>query len=196
MNHLLEPAGAAALEAKQKHWALIREHLGERETIEIPARPGVRNISDYPKGRFENLQRNRLRWVGTNWFEFVPKKDNPFTFVRSNNEPITPKNFFTDGGSIPRLFRWSGDLDPFGSLPPYLLHDWEFDLHHCNQSNKTFEDVASIMMEALRTLMEDGYVKENWFIFWMIDTGIHSGVALHAWNSMPGKCPLPPYKPE
>jgi hypothetical protein len=52
------------------------------------------------------------------------------------------------------------------------------------------------MMEALRTLMEDGHVKENWFIFWMIDTGIHSGVAVHAWNSMPGKCPLPPYKPE
>jgi hypothetical protein len=136
MNRVLEAAEAAALVAKQKHWALIREQLRERETIEIPARPGVRSISDYPKGRFENLQRNRLRWVGTNWFEFVPKQNEPFTFVRSNKDPITPKNFFTDGGSIPRLFRWSDDLDPFGSLPPYLLHDWEFDLHHCNQSNK------------------------------------------------------------
>jgi hypothetical protein len=196
MNRLLERAAAAALEAKKKHWALIRKQLRERETIEIPVRPRARSISDYPKGRFENLQRNRLEWVATGWFEFVPKKDKPFTFVRSNGEAITPKNFFTDGGSIPRLFRWSDDLDPFGSLPPYLLHDWEFDLHHCSQSNKTFEDVASIMMEALRTLMEDGYVKKDWFIFWMIDTGIHSWVAQDAWNNMPGKCPLPPYKPE
>jgi hypothetical protein len=113
MNRVLEAAEAAALEAKQKHWSLIREQLRERETMEIPARPGVRSISDYPKGRFENLQRNRLRWVGTNWFEFVPKQNEPFTFVRSNKVPITPKNFFTDGGSIPRLFRWSDDLDPF-----------------------------------------------------------------------------------
>jgi hypothetical protein len=160
MSDLLDAVETSALEAKQTHWARIREQHREKETIETPTRPSVRSISDFPKGTFENLERNRLQWVSPNWFEFIPKTDKPFTFVRSTKERITPKNFFTDGGSIPRLFRWSDDLDPFGSLPCYLLHDWEFDLHHCNKSNKPFEDVASMMMEALRTLMEGGYVKK------------------------------------
>jgi hypothetical protein len=56
MNRLLEATEAAALEAKQKHWALIREQLRERETIEIPARPHARSISDYPKGRSPSLR--------------------------------------------------------------------------------------------------------------------------------------------
>ena len=149
-GHLLDAAEASALEEKRKHWALIRERLRQKKSMEVPPRPSIRSISDYPLGRFENLPNDRLRWVAPNWFEFIPKKKGPFAFVRSNGERIVPKNFFTDGSSIPRLFRWSDELDPFGSLPPYLLHDWEFDLHHCKQSKKAFEDVGSILMEALR----------------------------------------------
>jgi hypothetical protein len=81
-------------------------------------------MTDYPLGKFENLERTRLQWAAPNWFEFIPKGNKAFTFVRSQGERISPKNFFTDGGSIPRLFRWSDDLNPFGSLPGYLLHDW------------------------------------------------------------------------
>jgi hypothetical protein len=195
-THLLDETEASALAEKQKHWALIRKKLKRKKSIAIPARPGTRSINDYPIGKFENLERSRLEWVHPNYFEFIPKTKSPFSFVRSTGEPITPKNFFTDGGSIPRLFRWSDELDPFGSLPAYLLHDWEFDLHHCNQSTKTFEDVASILMEALHTLMDLKLVTYDTFVFWMIETGINSWVAHDAWNNMPPKCPLPPYKPE
>jgi hypothetical protein len=195
-TRLLDAAEASALEAKQKHWARVKERLRQKKSIEVPPRAEIRSIDDYPIGRFDNLAHNRLEWVQPNYFEFIPKRNGPFAFVRSTGESVTPKNFFTDGGSIPRLFRWSDELDPFGSLPAYLLHDWEFDLHHCNQSNKTFEDVASILMEALRTLMELNLVTYDTFVFWMIETGINSWVARDAWNNMPDQCPLPPYKPE
>jgi hypothetical protein len=191
-----KPPSVLRSSKSRRIWDKIRAKLRQKEALELPPRPGVRSITDYPLGKFENLERSRLQWVAPNWFEFIPKGNMAFTFVRSQGEHITPKNFFTDGGSIPRLFRWSDDLDPFGSLPGYLLHDWEFDLHHCNQSNKTFEDVASILMEALRTLMEGGYVKKDMLAFWMIETGINSWVAHEAWNDMPSTCPLPPYQPE
>jgi hypothetical protein len=194
--HILNAAGASALETKQKHWALIRNKLKQKKSIETPTRPVIRSINDYPIGRFENLSNSRLEWVQPNYFEFIPKKNDPFTFVRSTKERITPKNFFTDGGSIPRLFRWSDELDPFGSLPAYLLHDWEFDLHHCKQSDKTFEDVASILMEALHTLMDQKLITYDTLVFWMIETGINSWVAHDAWDAIPAKCPLPPYRPE
>src|SRR5262245_54184788 len=113
---LLDPNEHRSLVQKQAHWADIREKLKQTETVEHPPHPGVRSITDYPLGKFENLERSRLRWVAPNWFEFVPKSSKPFSFVRSSGERITPKNFFTDGGSIPRLFQWSNDLDPFGSL--------------------------------------------------------------------------------
>jgi hypothetical protein len=39
------------------------------------------------------------------------------------------------------------------------------------------EDVASMMMEALGTLIEAGHVRKDMLIFWIIGTGINSWVA-------------------
>jgi hypothetical protein len=193
---LLEREAFDALNAKKKHRSDVIEKLKGAESVRRPPQATTRGIDDYPRGRFENLPRNRIQWVAVNWFQFIPKASRAVSFVRSSGERIIPKNFFTDGGSIPRAFQWSDELSPFGYLPAYLLHDWEFDLHHCKQSTKSFEQVANTMMEALRTLMDDGTVPRNWFNFWMIETGINSFVARELWDTIPPKCPLPPYSPE
>jgi hypothetical protein len=193
---LLEGAAVDALRAKEKHRADVFEKLKRKKSVERPFPPKEKTINDYPRGPFENLNRSRLQWVKLDEFQFIPKSSMPFSFVRSTNERIAPRNFFTDGGSMPRFFRWTNELDPFGYLPPYLIHDWEFDLHHCDQSAKKFEDVANTMMEALRTLMDDGYLPRDWRAFWLIEMGINSYVARELWQTMPDKCPIPPYNPE
>src|SRR3954453_24027857 len=108
---LLDTAEATGLEAKQKHWTQVREKLREK-TIEVPALPATRNIDDYPRGRFEIVGHNRLEWMTPNYFLSVPKAKAPFTFIRSTGQHIAAKNFFTNGGSIPRLFGWGAELDP------------------------------------------------------------------------------------
>jgi hypothetical protein len=193
---LLDEAEARALKAKQREWALTREEITKRKPSEIPPGPEIRGIHNYPIGQFKNIARARLKWVEPNSFEFIPKQNAAFEFVRSNGDRVIPENFFTDGGSIPRLLRWSDELDPFGSLPAYLLHDWEFDLDHCERTTKSFKDVNSTLMEALRTLMELGIIQYNAFVFWMIETGVNSWVARAAWDRQFPVCPLPPHRPE
>jgi len=194
---LLEPDEAAALDAKRTGRDAIIKELKNRQSIEIPPGPSIRSIQDYPIGKFENLASIRMRWVGPDYFEFIPKITAPFAFVRANNKgTVTPENFFTDGASIPRPFRWSEDLDPFGPLPAALLHDWEFNLHHCHRTKKTFSEVNSTLMEALRTLMEEKLIPYDLFAFWAIETAVNSWIGLAVWNHVFITCPIPPAKPE
>jgi hypothetical protein len=156
----------------------------------------VARLSSFPVGRFDNLDNVRLEWLRPNYFEFIPKKNNPFAFIRHNGEPITPRNFFTDGGSFPRLVRWNEDLDPFGWLPAYLLHDYEFDQHHCHETTKTLDEVNATLMEAIRTLMEMGKIPNDHAVFWIIYAFVNSPVVQYFWDRKWPKCPLPPYRPE
>jgi hypothetical protein len=105
----LEAAEIEALAAKQKHRNDVIEKLRRGESVKKQPQPHTRSINDYPRGRFENLPRNRIQWGALSWFEFMPKENRPFAFVRSTGERIPPRNFFTDGGSIPRLFKSSLD---------------------------------------------------------------------------------------
>ena len=95
--------------------------------------------SQFKVGKYENLERIRVSYClpGTKWppadlFNFIPKQSNPFTFVRHTNERISPRNMVTDIGSVPRLaglFRRG--LTAWGYAPAYIVHDWEFEAHHC-----------------------------------------------------------------
>lgn len=155
------------------------------------------NYGNYQPGRFENLNRVRLRWSEPNLFEFVPKSVGPFAFVRPNGQRIELANFFTDGGSIPRLVGlFNGRLTPWGYGPAYLIHDWEFDLHHCNRTPKSFNAVRDTLMEALKTLMETSVVTKNVLDFDLIYAGVSSSFAKGLWNTMPPTCPIPPADPE
>ena len=96
---------------------------------------------------------------------------------------------FTDGGSIPRPFWVFRNLSPWGYAPAFLVHDWEFDVYHCELSEKTFDEVNATMMEGVRTLMETGICPKDRLAFAAIYAGISSPVGRMVWDR-PG-CTLP-----
>ena len=152
----------------------------------------------HPPGKFQHLDSFRLRWLEPRIFDFVPHKNNPFSFIRYNGQVITPQRLFTDGGSIPRLFRWTGQLDPWQYTPAYLLHDWLFGVHHCNTANNitdemvTFNDSADILMEAIQTMRKEGLAPGSDVTFTLIELAVSSFVAKRLWNTEVFVCPLPP----
>jgi hypothetical protein len=159
--------------------------------------------SRFRTGKYENLERNRVRWIppGPRWtkadlFEFIPKKFNFFTFVRHTGEAISPRNMITDIGSIPRLAGLFGrGLTPWGYAAAYIVHDWEFEAHHCG-ANKPFDEVRDTMMEGVKTLMESRLCPKESVTFWLLYQAISSGIAHGYWDRKPPKCTLPPYNPE
>jgi hypothetical protein len=152
-------------------------------------------------GKFEGLENTRLRWVRSaadkDWFEFIPHATDAFAFVRSDKKTrIQPKRMFTDGGSIPRLFwGWKG-FSPWGHGPAFLIHDYQFDAHHCGDDTYSFEQVRDIMMEAVKTLMEAKLAPKDETVFGWIAAAISSGIARKAWDREYPECPLPPHVPE
>jgi hypothetical protein len=112
----------------------------------------------FAAGELQNLDHNRVRWIppGPTWtgpdlFEFIPNADRPFTFIRHSGQQVSPHNMITDIGSIPRLAGlFSRGLTPWGYAAPYLVHDWEFELHHCGGTTKTFDQVRDTMMECVK----------------------------------------------
>jgi len=166
--------------------------LGLQPQASTKAFLGQRSMKEFPLGRFEGLENIRLRWVRPDWFEFIPRATTPFAFIRANGTRIEPRRMFTDGGSIPRIARLGEGLDPWGYAPAFLCHDREFDVHHCGRSNKTFEEVRDMMMEAVRTLMNLGLGSASALVFQLIYAGIDSGVARDLWKTRVDRCPLPP----
>ena len=190
-------AKQAIVESEKLIVASVTVKAQQRPLTEVKTEALFGNYGDYQAGRFENLERNRLRWSAPNLFEFIPKSVRPFAFVRPNGQRVAPANFFTDGGSIPRLVGlFNGRLTPWGYGPAYLIHDWEFDLHHCNRTPKSFNAVRDTLMEALKTLMETGIVTKNVLDFDLIYAGVSSPIAKGLWNTMPPTCPIPPAIPE
>lgn len=147
---------------------------------------------DIPQGEFLGLESIRLRWVKPDWFEYIPYTDNPFRFRRASGELITPRRMFTDGGSIPRAFWFKDTLSPWGYAPAFLVHDWEFDFHHCGRSEKSFEAVRDTMAEGVKTLMEAGLCPKSILAFKALFVGIDSFVARALWDERHPGCPLPP----
>jgi hypothetical protein len=67
------------------------------------------------EGRFEGAL--DVRWIKNDYFLFVPSKDDPFRFTRSNGEVIRPGPMYTDGGSIPRFLWGVNGYSPWGTPP-------------------------------------------------------------------------------
>jgi hypothetical protein len=203
---------ATAVEALEAKKAKLREamedtRLSELELVEPPDLKAAASLYErFQPGDFQNLERNRARWVapGPKWhgpdiFEFIPKGKDPdsFRFVPPKGQPVVPRNMFTDVGTIPRLagvFRRG--LTPWGYAPAYLVHDWEFEQHHCDQTAKTFDEVRDTMMQCVKTLMEKGLVPKNLFDFWLLYQAIDSLFAHRYWDRDPPTCTLPPDNPD
>lgn len=152
--------------------------------------------TDFTPGRFENLAGIRLAWVGPDLFHFIPRKTRPFAFIRHTGERIEPRNMVTDGGSVPKLAQLRSSLSAWGYAPAYLIHDWEFEAHHCGRTPKSFDEVRLTCMEAVKTLMRDRIVPDSWLDLTAINFAIGSPIAWSYWNRNPPACTLPPDRPE
>ena len=69
-----------------------------------------------------------------------------------------------------------------GTLPYFLIHDWEFEQHLDGATNKSFDAVRDTMMEALKTLMEEGVTPKSEATFRIIYAGISSWIAKDIWS--------------
>jgi Protein of unknown function (DUF1353) len=171
----------------------------DREEITLPPLPQKKTLTvqDFPAGQFQNLENIRLEWICPDYFLFIPKLNNPFRFVRADGKTVVePRTFFTDGASVPRVFRWNSNLDQFGLLPAALLHDWLWELHHCDKvPDDAFADVNKMLMEAINTMFRDKLAHYDWIAFWGIYGGVSSPIAYLIWN-LPKDCPIPPDRPE
>ena len=142
---------------------------------------------DFPVGRFEGEP--HLVWIKPDLFRHEPDGDQPFRFVCANGNVIEPGVMITDGGSIPRALWFVKDLSPWSYGPAFLIHDWLFDLHHCDKDSRPFEEVRDIMLEGVKTLMETKVCDSSRLAFDLIYSGIDSPAARLLWDK-PG-CTLP-----
>ena len=134
-----------------------------------------------------------VRWVNNDYFLFLPNKEEPLTFVRSNGKPIRPGPMYTDGGSIPRFLWGVKGYSPWGYAPAYIVHDWLFVAQHCGHEpdNKhTFEDSVAVMAESLKALMETNTEFRNYFVFDSVVAAVGSPIARRLWDK--GSCKKPP----
>ena len=152
-----------------------------------PTAPGAKGLldffiwDDYRVGRLENIQNISLRWLSgeaaeNRLFEFIPDPAAPLSFVTSDGRKITPGRFLTDGGTIPDFATAISGIDRFTYLPAYLVHDWEYSLHHCKRlaPEITREHADRALLEALKTMMTTGLVRESRNDFWAIQTALET----------------------
>lgn len=134
-----------------------------------------------------------VQWWEPDKFVFLPDKDDPLTFKRSNGEAITPGRMFTDGGSIPRPLWIFRNYSPWGYAPAFIVHDWLFQMKHCGMPGNdkyTHEIAATVMAEVMKTMMETKKVDTAKLTVLAMYEAVDSDVAKTYWDN--GKCVLPP----
>lgn len=136
------------------------------------------------------------------WNGYDPEADRPafiyersnFAYVTASGRRIVPGTMDTDGGSIPKIIHSVGAFTPWGYGPAYIIHDWLFVAHKCAtqpDADISFEDSASILAEAIKTLIERGFLnydrstqtfpkKED--TLYLIYQAVHSDIARNLWN--------------
>jgi len=144
---------------------------------------------EYATGTFENVESIKLRWISgdsakARLLEYAPDPAAPFAFVTSDGRRIAPGPFLTDGGTIPDAATLVSGIDRFGYLPAYLIHDWDYVLHHCGQlpPEVTREAADRALLEALKTMMTGGLITESRYDFWAIKTALEKFAASY-WNA-------------
>jgi len=136
-----------------------------------------------------------VRWVSSDYFLFLPNKEEPLTLLRANGTKIQPGPMFTDGGSIPRFLWGVKGYSPWGYAPAYIVHDWLFEAKHCGHkpdSTYTFDDSVNVMAEALKAVMEASPEVRNYFLFDSVVGAVASPIARRLWEE--GECKAPPLK--
>jgi Protein of unknown function (DUF1353) len=107
-------------------------------------------------GKFEGSL--DVRWIKPDTFIYVPSQEDPLRFTTSDRRVIAPREMYTDGGSIPRLFWGVPGYSPWGYAPAYIIHDWLFEAHHCDvpeYQDISFDRSASILAGAIKKVDGD-----------------------------------------
>lgn len=160
---------------------LLSADLASKSFLETPSTKMVLSFfENIEVGSFNGIP--HLRWVGPDRFEFFQDTSNLFQFHRYNGETITPEKMYTDGGSIPRIVQSMPNLSPWEYGPAFIIHDWEFEAHHRNLNQKTFDDVNRTLAEGIKTLMELGIVQKNYIALYTIWLAVSSQIAKSIWN--------------
>ncbi len=134
-------------------------------------------------GKFEGSL--DVRWIKPNRFIYVPNVKDPLRFTTSDQNVITPKIMYTDGGSIPRLFWGVPGYSPWGYAPAYIIHDWLFEAHHCDIPDYrqiSFDKSATILAECIKTLMETNIAPKDETTLWTIYEAVKSPIAKVVWE--------------
>lgn len=128
-----------------------------------------------------------VEWVRPDKFVFRPDKDRPLTFIRHNQDVITPGLMYTDGGSIPRPLWAIRNYSPWGYAPAYIIHDWLFHVKNCQlpgHEKLTLEESAWVLSEVMKTLMEKQGRDE--LTLYAVFEGVNSPIASNVFNA--GDC--------
>ena len=134
----------------------------------------------------------QVTWIAPNYFIYDPAPADPLVFKRGDGKMIQPQRMYTDGGSIPPFLWGIPGYSPWSYAPAYMIHDWLFEAHHCKLSDLdwvTFDDSATILAEAIKTLMESGKVPKDPQVLDVIYSGVSSFVAQDLWTG--GQCNPP-----
>lgn len=148
---------------------------------------------EIPLGKFSGNAPD-LQWVGPDMWLMHPDADFPFAFTRSNGEEIIPGkvgssfiSFSTDGGST-EPFNSFPNLTKWGYGGAYLIHDWIWYLHSRNKPTYSFQESNQILVEAIKTLIEKGYIGHESFgggggTVRNVWRGVQSPFARHKWDN-------------
>ena len=153
-------------------------------------------------GKFEHYP--TVIWNGFNSESSEPSfvyEKSQFSYTTATGRKISPGTMDTDGGSIPRILHSVGAFSTWGYGPAYIIHDWLFSAHKCGvqpDAATTFEESALILAEALKTLMEVGFVNYDSQVqkfpkredtLYLIHQGVRTGMARDIWQQTDGiKC--------
>ena len=153
----------------------------------------------YAAGFYDTVNPGKLsgklivQWIEPDVFLFLPDKETPLKFTRSNGDTVTPGRMLTDGGSIPRPLWILRNYSPWGYAPAFIVHDWLFEMKHCKKEGfmkYNYQDAAMIMAEVMKTMMESKKVAVDTLTVWSMHTAVSSNIAAKHWED--GKCNPPP----
>jgi hypothetical protein len=143
-----------------------------------------------PPGKF--IGELDVRWVENDYFVFLPNKDKPFKFIRTDGSTIQPGTMYTDGGSIPRFLWGIKGYSPWGYAPAYIIHDWLFEAKHCGyepDSKYSFKDSIDVMAEGMKAVMERNPEVRDSFVFDSVVAAVASPISERLW--IRGSCQAP-----
>ncbi len=136
--------------------------------------------------------RTVIEWNREDGFIYRRTATTPLAYKPSfMTTEIVPEDFYTDGGSVPRIFWSIPGLSPWGLGPAYIIHDWIFAAHRCKWEdvpdeikNMDFEHSAQALAEVASALIDKGLIDHD--LREQVIGAVNSRTARAIWDEEPG----------